>query len=168
MIQFKALIEKFGQQGEKTGWTYFLIPAAIAEKINKGVRTSYRVKGFLDETEISGVAVLPMGEGDFIMPLNGELRKKIHKKKNDELLVRLSVDKSEYQLNEGLMACMADAKEAYDRFMALPRSHQNYYSKWVETAKTEVTKAKRIACVIKGMLLNQTFAEMLKSGREDR
>ncbi|MCC7029539.1 MAG: DUF1905 domain-containing protein, partial [Chitinophagaceae bacterium] len=74
MIQFKAIIEKFGQQGEKTGWTYFLIPAEIAEKINKGVKKSYRVKGFLDETEISGVAILPMGEGDFIMPLNAELR----------------------------------------------------------------------------------------------
>lgn len=166
MIQFKAIIEKFGQQGEKTGWTYFLIPAEIAEKINKGVKKSYRVKGFLDETEISGVAILPMGEGDFIMPLNAELRKKIRKKKNDELIVKLSVDKTEYQLNEDMMVCMTDEKEAYDRFMNLPRSHQNYYSKWVESAKTEATKAKRIAKVIQSMTLNQTFAEMLRSGRE--
>ncbi len=165
MIQFKVIIEKFGQQGEKTGWTYFAIPAAIANKLNKGIKTSYRVKGFLDEIPINGVAILPMGEGEFIMPLNADLRKKIGKKKNDELLVKLSVDKTGYQLNDDMMACLQDEKEAFDRFTAMPRSHQHYYSKWVDSAKTETTKAKRIAKVIQSMILKQTFAEMLKSDR---
>jgi hypothetical protein len=33
MIQFNCLIEKFGEQGEKTGWTYIVIPAAIAQQL---------------------------------------------------------------------------------------------------------------------------------------
>ncbi len=166
MVHFKAVIEKFGQQGEKTGWTYFLIPFDIAEKINKGIKKSYRVKGFLDELEISGVAIIPMGEGNFIMPLKAELRKQIRKKQNDMLDVRLTLDKTEYQLNEDMINCLKDEQEAYDYFMTFPRSHQNYYSKWVESAKTDVTRAKRIAHVIKAMYLKQTYAEMLRSGRE--
>lgn len=166
MIQFKAIIEKFGQQGEKTGWTYILIPQELAEKINKGVKKSYRVKGFLDNIEIHGVAIIPMGEGNFIMPLNAALRKQIRKRKNDELLVKLSLDKTEYALNEDMMACLQEEKEAYDYFMSFPRSHQNYYSKWVESAKTDSTKAKRIAKIIKAMYLKQSYAEMLRSGNE--
>lgn len=166
MIHFKAIIEKYGQQGEKTGWTYFLIPCDIAEKINKGVKKSYRVKGFLDEVEINGVAIIPIGEGNFILPLNAELRKQIRKIKNDELEVKLTVDKVAYQLNEDMLICLQEEKEAYDYFMTFPRSHQNYYSKWVESAKTDITKAKRIAQIIKAMYLKQTYGEMLKSGRE--
>ena len=33
MIQFTALIERFGEQGEKTGWTYILIPAEKAQQL---------------------------------------------------------------------------------------------------------------------------------------
>jgi hypothetical protein len=164
MIQFNAIIEKFGKQGEKTGWTYFLIPAEIAEKLNKGVKKSYRVKGFLDQTAIEGVAIIPMGEGDFILPLNATLRKQIKKKKNDELLVKLSVDKAVYELNADMMDCLQEEKEAFDYFMTFPRSHQNYYSKWVESAKTDTTKAKRIAKIIRAMLLKQSYAEMIRSG----
>jgi len=30
MVSFKALLLKFDKKGEKTGWTYFEIPAHIA------------------------------------------------------------------------------------------------------------------------------------------
>ncbi len=44
----------------------------------------------------------------------------------------------------------------------MPGSHQRYYSNWVEQAKTESTKAKRIAKTVKGLSLGMTFAEILK------
>jgi hypothetical protein len=166
MIQFKVTIEQFGQQGEKTGWTYFLIPNELASQLNPGVKKSYRVKGTLDQIPIAGIAIIPMGEGDFIMPLNATLRKKIGKKKNDNLVVKLAIDTSIYQLNEAMMECLQDEPEAYQYFMSFPRSHQNYYSKWVESAKTTVTQAKRIAQIIEAMYLKQSFAEMLKSGKK--
>lgn len=164
MIQFRATIEKYGKQGEKTGWTYFLIPSELAEKLNKGVKTSYRVRGFLDEVAIQGVAIIPMGKGDFIMPLNATLRKQIKKKKNDELEVKLMVDTVVYELNTDMMDCLQEEKEAYDYFMSFPRSHQNYYSKWVDSAKTDGTKAKRIAKIIRAMIHRQSYAEMIRSG----
>jgi hypothetical protein len=118
MIHCKAIIEKFGKQGEKTGWTYILIPNELAEKINKGVKTSYRVRGFLDQIAIQGVAIIPMGKGDFILPLNANLRKQLKKKKNDELELKLMVDTVAYELNSDMLDCLQEEKEAYDYFMS--------------------------------------------------
>ena len=67
---------------------------------------------------------------------------------------------------ETMMECLQDEPEAYQYFLSFPRSHQNYYSKWVESAKTTVTQAKRIAQIIEAMYLKQSFAEMLKSGKK--
>ena len=45
MIHFNAVIKKFNEQGEKTGWTYIEIPEEIASKIKPGYKKSFRVKG---------------------------------------------------------------------------------------------------------------------------
>ena len=75
MIQFTTTIMQFGQQGEKTGWHYIEIPADIAQKLKPGNKKSFRVKGKLDDFSFSGVALLPMGGGRFIIALNKDLRK---------------------------------------------------------------------------------------------
>ncbi|MFX5998869.1 DUF1905 domain-containing protein, partial [Acinetobacter baumannii] len=80
MIQFATIIKKFAKQGEKTGWTYIEIPEAIAQQIKPNNKKSFRVKGKLDSFSIKGIALLPMGEGSFIMALNAEMRKGIKKK----------------------------------------------------------------------------------------
>ncbi len=46
MLKFTTTIKKFDKQGEKTGWTYIEIPAAIAQQLNPENRKSFRVKGF--------------------------------------------------------------------------------------------------------------------------
>ena len=80
MIKFNATIKKFAQQGEKTGWTYIELPAAVAEKLQPGKKQSFRVKGSLDAFVIKGIALIPMGGGDFILPLNASIRKGVKKK----------------------------------------------------------------------------------------
>src|SRR5687768_6826874 len=87
LVSFKVLIEKFKQKGEKTGWTYIHIPLDIANQLKADCRTSYRVKGFLDEVPVHGMAMVPMGEGDFILALKSDLRKKLGKKAGDLLSV---------------------------------------------------------------------------------
>lgn len=167
-VSFNAEIEKFGQKGEKTGWTYFEVPFDIAEKLSPSNRKSFRVKGSLDDIRISGVALIPMGEGNFIMPLKADIRKLIKKSKGDHLLVKLEPDKEEYQLNALMMECLNDDQQALTNFNKIPRSHQNYYSKYIDSAKTEPTKAKRIAQVVKAMHYKWTYAEMLREGRNIR
>ena len=168
MVKFKSIILKFGKQGEKTGWTYILIPFAIAIKINPGVRTIYRVRGKLDNYPISQVAIMPMGEGDFILPLNATIIKGISKHKGTEVQALLEVDLSPIIPPAELMECLADEPGALKYFNSLPGSHRNYFTKWINSAKTEATKTKRIALVIKTMLRKMDFGAMLREEREQR
>ncbi|HVV06675.1 MAG TPA: YdeI/OmpD-associated family protein [Puia sp.] len=168
MIQFTTTILQFAEQGEKTGWTYIVITAAQAGKLIPNNKKSFRVKGKLDDHAIKGVALLPMGEGEFIMPLNATVRKAIRKKKGDKLRVQLEVDKAKIEPPSDLMECLADEPGALAYFKQLPRSHQNYFGNWIRSARTEATRAARIARVVTAMLKKQTYAEMIRSTRQDR
>jgi hypothetical protein len=167
MVAFTATIKKFGQQGEKTGWTYIELPAEMAEQLQPGMKKSFRVKGKLDKHSIEGVAMLPMGGGDFIIPLNGEMRKAIGKTKGATLEVKLQVDKKEFVLCPELIECLNDEPKALEYFSKLPPSHQKYYSKWIESAKTEPTKAKRIATAVTGMARGMDYGQMLRAMKEE-
>ena len=93
MIHFKAEIERFETMGEKTGWSYVFIPAALASEMKPGCKKSFRVKGKIDQLEVSGLATMPMGEGDFIIALKGELRKKLKKEAGATVALYLEEDK---------------------------------------------------------------------------
>lgn len=162
MIRFTATIHKFDKQGEKTGWTYITIPAELAQQLKPGNKKSFRVKGKLDKHAIEQVALLPMGEGDFILPLNGAMRKATGKRSGMTLDVQLSEDKREIELDSDLMACLADEPEALKFFKSLAPSHQKYFSKWVQSAKTEATRTKRISHTVTAMCCKQDYGEMLR------
>ena len=152
-------------RGEKTGWTYIEVPADIALKLKPDNKKSFRVKGKIDDFPIHAVALIPMGEGDFIMALNAEMRKSIGKRKGAKLQVQMEVDNAPLPVSEELMTCLEDEPEALEKFNALPMSHRNYYSNWIQSAKTEPTKAKRIAMTINAMLKGWDFAQMLRAER---
>jgi hypothetical protein len=162
MIQFNAVILQFAEKGEKTGWTYVTIPEHIAERLKPGCKKSFRVKGKLDAYRITQQALIPMGNGDFILPLNAGLRKNIHKNKGAVLKLQLEEDKKTPEVFAELLECLADAPNAEKKFNSLPRSHQMYYSHWIESAKTIRTRAKRIGLTITAMEKNLTYAEMLR------
>lgn len=168
MISFKATIHKYGEQGEKTGWTYIEIPVDITEELNPGVRKSYRVKGFLDKHSLKGVALIPSGGGVFIIPINAAMRKAIAKKEGAIVDVRLELDRAEYELNQLMVECLEESPKAKGIFYKMPRSHQNYYSKWVDSAKTEATKEKRIVLMITALERGLSYGEMLREQSASR
>ncbi len=163
MIQFNTTIHKFENQGEKTGWTYIEIPADLAQKLKPGNKKSFRVKGKLDEFKIAGVSLLPMGGGAFIMAINAGMRKGIRKREGSSLTVKLEEDKKPYELNKEFLACLEDEPKALASLKAMPRSFQNYYSKWIESAKTEPTRIKRIAHAVSTLARGLNFQEMIRS-----
>lgn len=167
MINFKTTILKFASLGEKTGWTYIEITAELADKLYPGNKKSFRVKGKLDSYSIKGISLLPMGEGIFIMAINGAMRKAIGKQKGALVQVQLQIDSVPYQLDKALMECLADEPAALSNFKLLPRSHQNYYSKWIDSAKTTPTKTKRIAMTVNAMIKKIDFGQMLRSAKDD-
>lgn len=168
MIQFSTTILRFHDQGEKTGWTYIEIPAKIAEQLKPGNKKSFRVKGKLDNYAIKGVALMPMGEGDFIMALNADMRKGTGKRKGDKLRVQLEADDKLPELSADMLECLSDEPAAHKYFNSLPYSHRLYFSRWIESAKTAPTKAKRIAQAVNALARNMGFGEMLREGKKSR
>lgn len=162
MIQFKAILDKFNEKGEKTGWTYFTIPAHIAQELNPGVKVGYRVKGKIDNFPIKMVALLPMGEGDFIIPFNQKFKKGTGKKEGATIEVTLEIDTDEFVFSEDLMACLEDDPVAIAAFNKMPKSHQKYYSNWVESAKTFETKSKRITQCVFGLANGMDYGQTLR------
>ena len=168
MVKFSTEILKFGKQGEKTGWTYIVVPATASKKLNPGVKKSYRVKGKLDEFAISKTALVPMGGGDFILAINAAIRKATGKRFGASLKVQLEIDNTPILPPTELLECLQDEPEAFEYFNSLPQGHRNYFTKWIESAKTEPTKTKRIAMVIKTMVRKMDFGAMLREERDER
>lgn len=168
MVKFSTTILKFNEQGEKTGWTYISIPAKIARQLKPNNKKSFRVKGKLDDFAIEKVALIPMGEGDFIMAINAAMRKGIRKQKGASIKVQLAVDDAPLLPPAALLECMADEPEALQYFNSLPQGHRNYFTKWIDSAKTDATKTKRIALVIKTMVRKMDFGAMLREEREEK
>jgi hypothetical protein len=168
MVQFTTLLKKMGQQAEKTGWIYFDISAKQSEKINPGVKVIYRVKGKLDEYAIAQVAILPMGKGGFIMPVNATMRKALKKQHGATIKVYLMLDDSEVKPPDDLLDCLDDAPKAKAFYATLTKGHQNYFTKWINDAKTDTTKAKRIAQAINGLEQEMDFGAILRKAKEDR
>jgi hypothetical protein len=169
MVKYSTTLLQFAEQGEKTGWTYVTIPAAIAEKLKPGNKKSFRVKGKIDNHSIEGIALLPMGGGDFIMAINAEMRKGIRKSKGAKVILQLQADdKFAYKLPTELMECLEDEPTAMKFFNTLTKGHQGYFIKWVTSAKTEPTKAKRMAQMINALARHQDFGTMLRSLKQNR
>jgi uncharacterized protein YdeI (YjbR/CyaY-like superfamily) len=108
-----------------------------------------------------------MGGGNFILTLNADLRRAIRKKKGAMLNVKLQVDPEGYQLNEDFMACLNDDPAAKNFFDTLSGSHRNYFSKWIDSAKTEPTKTKRIAMAVNALSKKWGYPEMLRNSKKD-
>ena len=161
-VKFTTTILRFEKKGEKTGWTYIEIPADIARKLKPGNKKAFRVKGKLDNFSISKIALLPIGEGSFILPLNAAIRRGIGKRSGAMLKVQIGEDKSDFIFNPDLMACLEDEPSAVKYFEKLTGSHQRYFSKWIDTAKTDSTQAKRIAMAVNALARGLGFPEMLR------
>ena len=161
-IKFEALIQKFGEKGEKTGWTYIEVSGDIAAKLKPGNKKAFRVKGKLDDYAFEAISLTPVGEGDFIMALNATIRKGIGKKKGATVQVQLEEDTKEPPLSSDFLSCLEDAPSASVFFHSLPKSHQRYFSTWITSAKTLPTKTKRIAQAINALEIGLGFSEMMR------
>jgi hypothetical protein len=168
LVKFQALIEKFADAGSNTGWTYIVIPLDAAKEINPGNRKAFRVKGMLDNFPIKSKGILPMGEGNYMMALNLEMRRGINKSVGSKIEVEIDKDPDPIPLDEELLMCLEDAPEAKDFFNSLTNGHQKYFSDWIASAKTIETKTKRIATAINALSLHWDFGTMLRSNKKKK
>lgn len=166
MINFAAIIEKFDKKGEKSGWTYVHIPFELANELNPGQKKAFRVKGSIDGHPFEGTSLWPMGKGNFILPLNAGIRKAIRKAIGSEVQICIETDTEQPSLSNDLLECLSDEPSALQFFHSLPPSHQRYFSNWIQSAKTDTTKAKRILQAINALSMNLGFSEMIRINKK--
>jgi hypothetical protein len=164
-VQFTAMLHKYEKQGEKTGWTYFEVPPDLAEQLKPGNRKEFKVKGKLDTYPIKRVSLIPVGGGVFIMPVNAAMRKGLGKRHGATIQVKLEADNSEFVFNADFMECLADEPVADRFFKSLTGSHQRYFSKWIDSAKTEPTRTKRIAMAVNALARKWGYGEMIRASQ---
>jgi len=164
MVIFKAEMEKFERMGEKTGWTYVFIPAAIANEIKPDCKKSFRIRGKIDQVSIQGLALVPMGEGDFILAVKTALRKQLKKEEGAVVSLELEEDVDfKVEMPPELDMCLSDDPRLMEQFLSLPKSHQHYYINWFNTAKTEKTRVKRLTMIVNAMEQRLDFGEMIRA-----
>lgn len=168
MIRFTTQLKKFESKGEKTGWTYFEIPPDLAGQLKPGFRKAFRVKGKLDNYKIAGVATVPMGGGSFIIAVNADMRKGIGKKHGAMIEVQLAEDAKPYEINAAFLECLADEPPAQRFFDSLSAGHRNYFSKWIDSAKTETTRTTRIARAVSSLAKGWGYPEMIRFYKKDK
>ncbi|GAB3934551.1 YdeI/OmpD-associated family protein [Mucilaginibacter myungsuensis] len=167
MISYDIIILQFEDKGEKTEWTYIEIPADIAQELKPGNKKSFRVKGMLDAFPIKAVALMPMGEGKFIMAINADMRKGIHKRAGAMLKVTLEEDTdTAVILPDELEECFEYEPEARAYYDSLAQGHQRYFITWINSAKTAPTRANRIENMFKAMLNKWDYGQMIRAMRK--
>jgi hypothetical protein len=163
MIAFETIILQFGEQGEKTGWSYVHIAADMAHELKPNHKKSFRVKGMLDNLPISGIALMPMGDGSFILALKADIRKALRKNAGAPLKVRLEEDLDyNVEIPDDLQECFDFEPSALSNFNSLPKSHLDYFIKWINSAKTNETRAKRIVNTINALIKKWGYGEMIR------
>ena len=163
MPSFKSIIQKFKNKGEKTGWTYIDIPKDIILKLKLKNKTGFRIKGVIDDVKITRLSTYPIGGGDYIIAINGELRKKLGKKEGALVSIKFELDENSPPQSKELLACLKEDPIAFKQFNLILKSHQNYFHHYVSSAKGDNTKAGRIVNSIQAMHKKQNFGEMIRS-----
>jgi hypothetical protein len=143
LVNKKYQLEKFPGKG---GWTYVII-----SEIRQDVKRKFgmvKVKGHIDDYELMGYNLMPMGTGQLFLPVKAEIRKKIGKKEGDWVMVELYADDSALEIPEELIDCLKDEPKAYANFIKLGEGAQKEFRDWIYSAKKDETKVSRIAKMI--------------------
>ncbi len=155
LVNSSYLLKKFPGKG---GWTYAEIPEVLQNKNNPFGWV--KVKGFVDDYELKQYKLMPMGDGKLFLPVKKEIRKRIKKEAGDYVKIRLYPDYSRIEIPEEIIDCLKnESQEVYETFLSFTEGEQKAYLDWIENAKTEDTKVKRIVVMIERLRKKMKFHE---------
>lgn len=136
------LLQKFDCKG---GWTFVEIPEIPMPKTPFGM---LKVRGKIDDYEFSNVNLMPDGNGGLFLGVNAAIRKKIKKEAPDTVHIILYEDKTSLVVPEELLLCMEYEDGTLEKFEKYSDGQKKAFIDWINSAKTEQTKAERIAKAI--------------------
>ncbi|HNE62246.1 MAG TPA: YdeI/OmpD-associated family protein, partial [Saprospiraceae bacterium] len=103
------------------------------------------------------------GAGEFIIPVRKDLQKKLGKSAGQEVAMVIELCRHDYVLNKDFVDYLETDANALSFFNKLTGSHQRYFSKWIDSAKTTQTRVERIARAVNALSRKQGYVEMIRS-----
>ena len=94
---------------------------------------------------------MPMGNGTLMLPVKGEIRKKIGKNEGDWVHVILYSQDLPTVVPEDFLICLKDEPTAYQKFMSMPEAEQKKLLDWIYSVKNDNLKVERIAQTINNL-----------------
>lgn len=156
LVDKQYLLEKFPG---KSGWTYAEIPEI---QIGNRAFGMLKVKGSIDGFDIANSHLMPLGNGNLMIPVKTEIRKKIKKEAGDWVHIILYSNDEPLVTPEDFLLCLNDEPEALRFYRSLNENEQQDYIKWIFSAKAEQMKVERIAKTLDRLAKNQKYDDKIK------
>jgi len=143
IVDKQYLLQKMQGKG---GWTYAAIPEILQDKhAHFGL---VKVKGTIDNYEISDYHLMPMGNGILFLPVKAEIRKIIGKNEGEWVHLKLYSQNLPTVVPEDFLLCLQDEPSAYKKFNNLTQKEQKSIIDWIYSVKNDDTKVERIVQTI--------------------
>lgn len=141
LVDKDYLLQRFEGKG---GWTYIEIPEIPMPKTSFGM---FKVKGKIDDYELSDFNLMPLGNGHLFLPVKAAVRKRIRKEAPDAVHITLYEDNTPWIIPEELRLCMED-ELVLEKFETYSEGQKKAFVNWINAAKTEQTRIDRMAKTI--------------------
>ncbi len=143
--EFEATLEPMGPGG---AWTCLRLPFSAQEAFGSKARIA--VKGTINGTAFRS-SVFPSGAGSHFMMVNKSMQKGAEVKAGDivELVLEIDLAPRTLDVPEDLVEALAHHDGARERFGKMSYSHQKEYVDWIESAKPEDTRVRRVEKALK-------------------
>jgi len=132
-------LERFPGKG---GWTYIALPEIPKDK--EAAFGIVKVKGTIDNYELNGVTLMPLGNGTMIMAVKAEIRQRIGKEEGDKVRVTLYRDNSVYKIPDEFKQRLQQEFGIYEKFITYRKWEQRMCVNWIYSAKRPETINERI------------------------
>lgn len=129
----------------KCSWTFVEMPEIPMGKKAFGMM---KVRGKIDDLEISNVHLMPMGNGYLGLPIKASIRKKIKKEAPNTVHVTLYECNDAFVIPQELCSCMEYEEGVLEKFESYTEGQQKAFVDWIYSTKNEDTKVDRIAKMI--------------------
>lgn len=150
MQQFEAQLKK---GINRQGWTYLEVPASVCCELNR--KGKIKVCGNIDTAAFRS-SFLPKGDGTYYLFVNRPLLKIINKTAGDYVTVTFAEDTAPRTVDvpEDIMRAFAENPKVHGTFTGFSYSHKKELMEWINDAKKEETRKRRI---VKAILMLENY-----------
>lgn len=138
----------------KGAWTFVEIPEIPMPKTSFGM---LKVKGKIDDYAFSNTHLMPIGNGHVGLAVRAGIRKKIKKQAGDIVHITIYEDKTSLIIPQELLLCLEYEDGVLEKFRTYTGRQKKTFINWINSAKTEQTKADRIAKTISMIQKGEKF-----------